>query len=50
MNIEIRHRFRGTVLWSGEVRSLGEAIKRASLDGASLDGASLRDDARGGPR
>ncbi len=46
MIIEIKHRWTGAVLWSGEATSLRDAVEQAvragaSLDGASLDGASL---------
>lgn len=49
--IEIRNRFTGSVIWSGEAESLGDAavkaiasganLARASLARASLDGANL---------
>jgi hypothetical protein len=39
--VEIKHRFSGQMLWSGEAASLGEAVIAAVRGGASLDGASL---------
>lgn len=42
MEVEIKNRRNGEVLYSGEHESLREAVEAASLRGASLNGASLR--------
>jgi hypothetical protein len=41
--IEIKHRYTGPVLWSGEAGSLRDALSKAVVAGANLAGANLAD-------
>jgi hypothetical protein len=48
MNIKIKYRLTGLVLWSGEAESMRDAVRKARASGADLRGAVLSDaDLRG---